>query len=97
MPCYGAGMHLGTSTEGEEIMQGRLKKLVCTPELLIHMAQGMYRVVANPLPEDVRVVGMRIENDCVCLYVESQEFPEVCAGMQVPYLSSPLIYKLPDT
>jgi hypothetical protein len=80
-------------TEEGEAMR-RLRLLEVAPELLAQFMKdgtGLIQVIANPLPDDARIVDARwsFSKQCIELIVESKSFPELHEGDHVPPL--PLI------
>lgn len=74
----------------------RLKRLSVTPEFIVKQVQGTYRVVANPLPEDIVIMSSNYnpQRDEIEIILQSEQWPEVGKGRVIPVCDSPFIERL---
>jgi hypothetical protein len=74
----------------------RLRRVGFTPAVLCALCSGIYRVEADPLPEDVEIRGAYYDSDLdtICLVVESNSFDLIDPGCRIPFHTSPKITKL---
>jgi len=77
-------------------MQGHIKRMLVTPELLAHMAVGTFRVVKNAVPEDARVVGAGYDSERACceLFLTHPSFAHITEGDPVPICDAPMFERV---
>ena len=76
----------------------RLRRLLISPEILVHLASGTFRVVANEVPDETRLVGRSYDpnGDAFVILIEHDTFDEVALGQEIPIHSPPMIERLPN-
>src|SRR5262245_3704230 len=74
----------------------RYAALFVTPEVFAYMSSGSFKVIANPLPPDFRVVGAFYSEPrhAFGIVVESEEFEAIKAGDLIPELPPPVFTRL---
>ncbi len=74
------------------------KILSIAPDIVAALGSGTYRVCANELPDDARIVSRSYDahTDSFQLIIESDSFPPVPLNRAIPTLDSPSVERLPD-
>ena len=82
----------------EDAPSNRLRQVLVTPELVVGLCSGTYRVIANPLPDGYRVRGAAYVHgkNCFAVVVEHASFDEVGEGMEIPEHPSPRVVRVED-
>lgn len=77
----------------------RVKRMLISPELLMNMGSGEFRVVAGALPEDAVLKQTTIDpyGGWVTLFIESKHFEEIEVGAVAPMLPAPHITRITTT
>jgi hypothetical protein len=73
----------------------RRQRFDVTPELMVHLGSGTFKVIANELPPDVKIVrsGYDQERDTFSVVLEHESFPDVPEG-RIPFAKPPVIERL---
>ena len=77
-------------------MQGNIKSISVTPEWIVHLNTGAFRVVENAVPADARIVGAGFNSphDRFEIFIEHPSVPLIQEGEDVPAVSLPVIQRL---
>lgn len=76
----------------------RTRRVMVTPDFLLRMSSGIFRVMRNEMPADAHTVGMTIDNctNTIWLFVESREFEIVREGDTPPVMDSPIVSRMEE-
>lgn len=74
----------------------RIARILFTPEILIGLTRGTFRVSANPVPETatLRYCANDLERGAVSLVVEDASFEDVPPGGLIPLLEPVRVERL---
>ncbi len=74
----------------------RLKRMQITPELIVRLGRGTFRVTGHELPEDVVIMASNYDGrqNVFEIMLHSEQWPEVAKHSVVPVCDSPFIERL---
>lgn len=74
----------------------RLRRMQVTPEMIVRMRRGTFRVIANELPEDVVIMGANYDNqqNLFEILLQSDQWDPVVKGGVIPVCDSPFVERV---
>lgn len=74
-------------------------RVLISPEVLANMLSGNFRVVANALPSDAKIVARNYDQyrDVFSITLEHESFDPVGLDDRIPTVPGPTITRVPDT
>ena len=72
----------------------RVRQMLISPEVLMMLGRGSFRVVKNEVPEDAKLVGAGYDGTDFYLILESRDFLLVDDGEATPTHTPPQIERL---
>ena len=81
---------------GDGYFERRLRRLVVAPEAILSLTRGVFRVVANPLPEDAYIVASNFsgQRNVFEVVVASESFEPVAVGAVIPEHPAPMVARV---
>ena len=77
-------------------MQGRIKRLLVSPELMANLAIGTFTVHKNNVPEGSKIIGAGYDSASGCceIFIDHPSFPLTQEGDSVPVIEPPIIERI---
>ena len=74
----------------------RIMRVLFSPELLVGLTHGTFRIVENSLPSDVRPLSVAydVDREAVSLTVEHPSFERVLPGCVIPIHEPPTVARV---
>jgi hypothetical protein len=74
----------------------RHKRMDVSPDVIVHLGSGAFRVIANELPPDVSIVraGYDQERDVFSIVLFHQSWDDLQVGDKIPQVQAPVIERL---